>query len=65
LGAFTVSRDGLLLVSDQAHGSEGFHEALMSRHGKPVRTPQRNEWKPAAVSLNWHAREVFRGAARA
>jgi putative restriction endonuclease len=40
LGAFTVSRDGVLLVSDQAHGTEGFHEALLSRHGKPVRPPR-------------------------
>jgi putative restriction endonuclease len=72
LGAFTVSRDGVLLVSDQAHGTEGFHEALMSRHGKPVRPPQRPEWKPALESLDWHApesldwhaKEVFKGTAR-
>jgi len=64
LGAFTVNRDGVLLVSDQAHGTEGFHEALMSRHGKQVRPPQRQEWKPAPSSLAWHAREVFKGSAR-
>jgi putative restriction endonuclease len=43
LGAFTVSGDGVLLVSDQAHGTEGFQEALMRHHGKPVRPPQRQE----------------------
>jgi putative restriction endonuclease len=64
LGAFTVNQDGVLFVSDQAHGTEGFHEALMSRHGKPVRPPQRQEWKPAPASLDWHAREVFKGSAR-
>jgi putative restriction endonuclease len=64
LGAFTVSGDGALLVSDQAHGTEGFQEALMRHHGKPVRPPQRQEWKPALASLDWHAREVFKGAAR-
>jgi putative restriction endonuclease len=64
LGAFTVSGDGALLVSDQAHGTEGFHEALMRHHGKAVRPPQRREWKPARDSLTWHAREVFKGAAR-
>ena len=51
-------------VDDQAHGTAGFHEALMSRHGQPVRPPQRREWRPAPESLDWHAREVFKGAAR-
>jgi putative restriction endonuclease len=64
LGAFTVNKDGVLLVSDQAHGTEGFHEALMSHHGKPVRPPQRQQWRPAPASLDWHAREVFKGTAR-
>ena len=33
-------------------------------HAKPVRSPQRQEWKPAPASLNWHGKEVFKGAAR-
>jgi putative restriction endonuclease len=65
LGAFTVNAEGTLLVSDQAHGTDGFGEALLSRHGRPVRPPQRPEWKPAEESLVWHGREVFKGAARA
>jgi putative restriction endonuclease len=64
LGAFTVHRDGVLLVSDQAHGTTGFSEVLMCHHGKPVRGPQRREWRPAPVSLEWHTREVFKGSAR-
>ncbi len=64
LGAFMVNPDGVLLVSDQAHGTEGFQEALMSRHGKAVRPPQRYEWRPMPASLDWHAREVFKGRAR-
>jgi putative restriction endonuclease len=64
LGAFTLDRQGVLLVSDQAHGNEGFREALMRHHGKGVRPPQRPEWKPAAAHLVWHGREVFRGQAR-
>ncbi len=63
-GAFTVSPDGVLLVSDQAHGSEGFHGALLSHHGKAVRLPQRKEWRPSPAHLDWHARQVFKGAAR-
>ena len=37
---------------------------MMSRHRKVIRPPQRQEWKPAPASLDWHAREVFKGAAR-
>ena len=64
LGAFTLSKDGLVLVSDQANGSTGFEGALMRHHGKPVRAAQRPEWRPAPDHLGWHAREVFKGEAR-
>jgi putative restriction endonuclease len=64
LGAFTVHRDGVLLVSDQAHRTTGFSEVLMCHHGRPIRDPQRREWGPAPVSLEWHTREVFKGSAR-
>jgi len=39
LGVFTVA-DGVLLVSDQANGTAGFHEMLLSYHGKRIRPPQ-------------------------
>lgn len=64
LGAFTLDGEGRLLVSDQANGSTGFHDALMRHHGQTVRGPQRPEWKPSATHLEWHAREVFKGVAR-
>jgi putative restriction endonuclease len=64
LGAFTVNREGVLLVSDQAHGTSGFHEGLMRHHGGPIRSPQRKEWRPAPPCLDWHAKEVFKGTAR-
>ncbi len=64
LGAFTFSPEGVLLVSDQAHGTAGFEEALLRHHGKSVRQPQRPEFKPEAIFLIWHGREVFKGAAR-
>jgi putative restriction endonuclease len=63
LGAFTVA-DGVLLVSDQANGTAGFQEALMAYHGKPIKPPQRPDWKPAPGHLEWHGREVFKGEAR-
>src|SRR5262249_26056526 len=58
LGAFTVA-DGVLLVSDQANGTTGFHEALLGFHAKPIRIPQCPEWSPAPGHLDWHGREVF------
>jgi putative restriction endonuclease len=64
LGADTVSPAGVLLVSDQANGGEGFHHTLLRHHGKQVRPPQRSEWRPGPDFLGWHAREAFKGAAR-
>jgi putative restriction endonuclease len=64
LGAFTLSPEGVLLVSDQAHGNFGFEEALLRHHGKAVRAPQRPEFRPEAAFLDWHGREVFKGQAR-
>jgi putative restriction endonuclease len=64
LGAFTLAADGVLLVSDQVHGTAGFQETLLGHHGKPVRQPQRAEWGPGAAFVEWHGREVFKGKAR-
>jgi putative restriction endonuclease len=63
LGAFTVE-NGVLLVSDQANGTTGFHEALMAYHGKVIRPAQRPEWRPEPGHLEWHGRKVFKGEAR-
>ena len=64
LGAFTLDKDGMLLVSDQANGSAGFEEALLRHHGRRVRPPQRPDQRPVPDHLDWHAREVFKGEAR-
>jgi putative restriction endonuclease len=63
LGAFTVA-DGLLLVSDQANGTSGFLESLMTFHGRPIREAQHPDWRPHRRHLEWHGREVFKGDAR-
>jgi predicted restriction endonuclease len=63
LGAFTVS-EGMVLVSDRAHGTSGFHEVLMAYHGGLVREPQRPDWRPEPKHLAWHGREVFKGEPR-
>ena len=64
LGAFTLSPKGVLLVSDQANGSAGLQETLLSHHGKKLRTPQRPEWAPHSSFVGWHEKEVFKGEAR-
>jgi putative restriction endonuclease len=64
LGACTVGKDGTLLVSEQVHGTTGFHDALIRHHGRAVLEPQRPEWKPESTYLEWHGREVFKGQAR-
>jgi putative restriction endonuclease len=64
LGAFTVNPEGVFLVSDQAHGTNGFGELLLKYHGNGVRPPQRPEHKPEPRFLDWHQREVFKGQAR-
>ena len=46
LGAFSLNSQGILLVSEEAHGSAGFQEALLRHHGSPMRPPQRPEWQP-------------------
>jgi putative restriction endonuclease len=63
LGAFTVA-EGVVLVSDQVHGTSGFHEALMAHHGGRIREPQRLDWSPEPRHLAWHRREVFKGDPR-
>jgi putative restriction endonuclease len=63
LGAFTVAEE-VVLVSDQVHGTSGFHEALMAHHGGLDREPQRPEWRPETRHLAWQRREVFKAEPR-
>jgi putative restriction endonuclease len=64
LGAFTLDPAGIVLVSEQVHGTTGFEEALLRHHGNDIRSPLRKEWRPASAHLAWHSREVFKGQAR-
>jgi putative restriction endonuclease len=60
LGAYTILNDLRLLVSEHAHGGEGFGRALLDYHGKEIRRPQNPEKIPAKIHLEWHRREVFK-----
>ena len=60
-GAFTLSRQWQILVSDDVHGSVGLQEWLMAFHGQTINFPQRRSYYPEMEFINWHVREVFQG----
>ena len=63
-GAFTVSDDRHVQVSENANGSQGFAEWLLSFHGQSIRSPLDSQYKPKDEYLHWHRRQVFREPAR-
>lgn len=63
-GVFTISESRKMVVSQEAHGSNGFQEWLMAYHGREIRDPIETIYTPNHTFLNWHVREVFRGPER-
>jgi putative restriction endonuclease len=60
-GAFTLSQQLEILVSDDVHGSVGFQEWLLRFHGEQINFPQRQSYYPHESFIDWHIREVFQG----
>lgn len=60
-GAFTLSENLDILVSDRAYGTTGFDEWLMRFHGRKLNHPQRVTYVPDESFRIWHVREVFQG----
>lgn len=60
-GAFTLSKQLQILVSDEANGSAGFQEWLMRFHGQQLKSPQRQSYCPDEKYVSWHVKEVFQG----
>ncbi len=60
-GTFTLSKQRIILVSDDAHGTTGFQEWLMDFHGQRLALPQRRSYYPEEEFIRWHVREVFQG----
>ena len=60
-GAFTLSKQLEILVSDEAHGTTGFKEWLMDFHRKKINFPQRRSYYPDLEFIGWHVEEVFQG----
>ncbi|HWO78447.1 MAG TPA: HNH endonuclease [Bacillus sp. (in: firmicutes)] len=63
-GVFTLTDSGILLVSEEANGTNGFEEWLMRFHGQTIRSPINPSYRPEISYVNWHVREVFRGRER-
>ena len=63
-GAFTLSKQLRIMVSDEANGSAGFQEWLMRYHGQMLSFPQRKSYYPNERYVDWHVREVFQGEFR-
>lgn len=64
-GAFTISPELAIQVSERVNGATGLAEWLLDFHARSLRRPQRLEYEPGPAYLGWHAREVFHGPARA
>jgi putative restriction endonuclease len=63
-GAFTLSKDFAVQVSNRANGTAGFREWLMDFHGKAIHPPQAPAYYPNQHYVDWHIREVFQGEGR-
>ncbi|ADU29390.1 phosphorothioated DNA-binding restriction endonuclease [Evansella cellulosilytica] len=63
-GVFTLTETNILLVAEEAHGTNGFNKWLMKFHGETIRRPIHPDYHPEKQFLNWHVREVFKGPSR-
>jgi putative restriction endonuclease len=63
-GAFTVTPDHRVEVSQQAHGGPATHTYLIGFHAEPLRRPADPAVRPAANYVQWHRRQVFRRPGR-
>ncbi len=62
-GAFTISEERNLLVSDLINGN-GANEWLFRFNGKKIKSPQSKNYYPEPEYIDWHVREVFKGRYR-
>lgn len=57
-GAFTLTSERRVLLSEALHGSDGFHE-ILRWHGSALRPPQNPDWTPLREFIEWHRAQVF------
>lgn len=64
-GAFTVTGEHAVEVSQEVNGTTGVDTTLLDYHGTGLRGPQSEDYAPRREFVEWHGREVFRGPGRA
>ena len=63
-GVFTLDKEMVFQVAENAHGTHGMEEWLLRYHGQEVRNPVQPVYYPESEFINWHVKEVFKGPAR-
>lgn len=63
-GVFTINAEQRMIVSQDAHGTNGFVEWLMKFHGTKIRNPIEKIYEPNQSYVYWHVKEVFKGPER-
>ena len=63
MGAFTVTEDLKMLVSDEVNGI-GAQDWLLRHDGKSIKPPQKRSFYPNPEYTAWHVNEVFKGGYR-
>jgi putative restriction endonuclease len=63
-GVFTLSEKMRVIVSESANGTKGFQEWVITFHGSSIRAPQRPNYYPDKVAVEWHVSEVFQSPGR-
>ena len=58
-GVFTLSDKLTVVVCESANGTKGFQEWVIAFHGSSIRAPQRPNYYPDKVAVEWHISEVF------
>ncbi|HEV2437796.1 MAG TPA: HNH endonuclease, partial [Verrucomicrobiae bacterium] len=63
-GAFGLTNERQLLVSEEVHGTSGLNEWLLRFEGQTMKMPQRDSYLPKPEFLHWHRKQVFKSPAR-
>lgn len=63
-GAFTLTEDRRVEVSEELHGSSATEQWITRFHGHALRVPRRSAHQPEPAFIAWHRSEVFRAPGR-
>jgi len=63
-GAFTISENLRILISQRVYGTKGISEWLLRYHDQYMLKPQSKMFFPDSEYLMWHKNQVFREPAR-